>query len=216
MSEYQSIQEKLYRAQLAIDNALADADILAALTLFGYDQAKLQAAQTLHAQAQSLAIQQEANYGQQYSTTESLENAKTAASEQYIKDLSIARVEFKTERGVRAKLLLDGERERAFSKLLFQARTFYANMANDSNILTRMTPYGFTTNLLTQRLNNVNLLEAMDQSQEASKGDAQDSTQKRDEMLRELAEFIEKYRTVAFVALANNPQWLEHLGFGPA
>ena len=43
-----SIDERLLAAQVAIDNALGDAGVLAALNVFGYDEARLNAGKALY------------------------------------------------------------------------------------------------------------------------------------------------------------------------
>ena len=52
-----SIAQRLLNAERAINNTLANPDILAAVTVFGYDQVRMEAARTLHGEALALTDQ---------------------------------------------------------------------------------------------------------------------------------------------------------------
>ena len=53
-----------------------------------------------------------------------------------------------------------------------------------------------------------------DNTQESHKGEAQQVTKTRDAKLDDLAQWVADLKVIAQVALEDNPQWLEKLGFG--
>ena len=79
MSPRLTIEEHLLAAQVAINNALNQADILASLSLFGYDEAKLNAGKTLLTEAETLVNQQRVEYGEQYQASQAYSAARSEA-----------------------------------------------------------------------------------------------------------------------------------------
>ena len=78
-----SIDSQLLNAQLAINNALEDPDILAELSRFGYDEVKISAGKDLLTQAETLVDQQKVEYGEQYEASGALEQARQTAAQAY-------------------------------------------------------------------------------------------------------------------------------------
>jgi LAS superfamily LD-carboxypeptidase LdcB len=106
-----SIESRLLAAQVAIDNALNNADIKAYLAQYGYEGARLNEGKALLAAAQQLHQKQKAEYGDQFATTTALQSAWEQANNEYMRCVKIARVALKSDRGVRQKLALDGKRK---------------------------------------------------------------------------------------------------------
>ena len=209
-----SIDERLLAAQVAIDNALGDADVLAALNVFGYDEARLNAGKGLYEEALALVNQQKAEYGDQFEATAVVQAAWEEGDAAYMRALKVARVALKGNQKARAALMLGGARKQSLSGWLEQVAAFYTNLLGDADLMAEMGNFGYdqarleAEQALIQAVLDANLV------QEKEKGEAQEATQQRDAKLDEMDEWMADFKVIALVALEENPQWLEKLGFG--
>jgi hypothetical protein len=208
-----TIAERLLAAQVAIENALGDADIRAALSAFGYDEARLRAGKALYEEAVALANRQKAEYGDQYGGTDAVKSAWAEADRAYRVALQVARVAFKGYPKAHAALMLDGERKRSLPGWLEQAAAFYANLLGDADLLARMGNFGYTSAKLEAEHALVQAVAAANLAQEKEKGEAQDATRQRDARLDELDAWMADFKAIAQAAMAENPEWLEKLGW---
>ncbi|HMQ54497.1 MAG TPA: hypothetical protein PKE64_26055 [Anaerolineae bacterium] len=208
------ISDHVLAAHVAINNALADDDIIASLSLYGYDEARLRGGQELLSQVEELRQDQKVGYGEQYDATASFKLAWAKANEAYKHALKLARITFKTNAKARAALLLDGKRHSKFSNWLEQAGTFYANLLGQPDLLAAMSHFGYDRHRLETEQALVEAVAENHRRQEVRRGDAHHGTAERNAALNELNDWMMTFRAAATVALADRPQQLEKLGFG--
>jgi hypothetical protein len=211
----QSIAEQLNSAQVALDNARNNADILALLSEYMYDLDRLNEGAALLVSAQDLNETQEREYGEQFTATDTFDEAWAAAALLYNQQVALARVALKNKRGAQASLALDGRRKRTLSGWLEQANLFYKNAMADPSIMTELAKVGLSQAKIEAGWNLVKSVEATNTVQEKEKGEAQQATIVRDQALEVLDDWLEDFETIAGIALADQPQLLESLGFGP-
>jgi hypothetical protein len=209
----QSIDQRLLEAQLAIDNSLAVPDILAAVTLFGYDQVRLQAARALYDEVTALVAAQKLEYGEQYAATAAVQSAWETADLAYKKALKISRVVFKGDEKARNALLLSGDRKKSLSGWIRQAEIFYTNLLGSPELMAAMAPYSYDQAKLEAEAALVQVVADAQAAQNRERGGAQEATQLRDAKLDELDRWLSDYKVVAKVALSDSPQQLEQLGW---
>ncbi len=77
-----------------------------------------------------------------------------------------------------------------------------------------MARFGFDRAKLEAGAALVQAVADADHSQEGQKGEAQQATKVRDAKLDEMDQWVADFKVIAGVALADNPQQLEKLGFG--
>lgn len=210
----QSISERLLAAQVAIDNALGDAEILAELSVFGYTEEKLNAGKQLQEEAQDLVNQQKTEYGEQYQASEDFYAAWDTADKAYMRTLKVARVAFRGNDKAATSLMLNGDRGDKFSEWLEQAQSFYQNLLANQDLASAMAEFGYDTAKLESENALVEAAVQANATQEQEKGEAQDSTKIRDAKLAEMDRWMLDYKEIAKVALEDNPQLLKKLGFG--
>ena len=210
-----SIDQQLLAAQVALNNARNTPDILTELSLFGYDDARLNQGLQLLAQSETLVQQQRLEYGEQYAASATLQTAWGAANQAYMRSLKVARVAFKGHVKARTALMLDGRRKRTTSGWLEQARTFYHNLLNQPDLLAEMSTFGYDRSKVTAEADLVEGVAQANEAQEVEKGEAQAATQQRDTALDTLDDWLADFREIAAVALADQAQRLEQLGFSP-
>jgi len=207
-----SIDARLLAAQVAIDNALSDAEIKGYLANFGYDESRLNEGKALYETALQLHQKQKAEYGDQVSATQELNDKWQAAGKEYMKLVKLARIALKSHPGSLLKLNLNGERKKTLSGWLSQAKQFYINALGDSEVLTALAEYGITPEKLQAGQQLVLDTETANAAQEKEKGDAQQATLERDAAMDLLDDWKSDFTAVARIALEDKPQLLEKLG----
>ena len=210
-----NMAERLSAAQLAIDAVLADPDVQAALTPYGYDVAAMTAARALYDEVQTLTAVQKLEYGEQYEATQNLNKAWATADAAYTNSLQLARIAFKKNGKGQSALGLNGRRKESYSGWVEQVTLFYKGLLDSPALQAEMTKYGYNTAKWEAEYALVQAVVAANVVQEREKGEAQDATKARDAALDELDEWLSDFKAVSQIALANMGQKLEGLGFGP-
>jgi hypothetical protein len=131
----QSIDSKLLFAQNAISNAQSNSEIIAALAVLGYDDAKMQVGEALYIKAAKLQIKQVKEYGEQFAATDALNLAKATANKIYIVHVKIARIALSGDRGAAESLQLSGRRKESLSGWLIQTKALYSNALSTPAVL---------------------------------------------------------------------------------
>jgi len=160
-----------------------------------------------------LNIKQKKEYGEQYEATETVRNAWNVADQAYAKTLKIARIALRDNVKAQNALGLSGERKRSLSGWLEQAGRLYQNLLDDAEFVAAMTVYGYSQEKLETEQALVNAVREANMSQEKEKGEARDATEKRDAKLDAMDRWMADFKAIALIALGDNPQWLDKLGF---
>ena len=121
MYTYQSTNERLKRAQVALDNARQDAVLSETMSRFGYDAERLNEGEGLLQTAQDTQETHAREYGDQYGATDVLREAFERAHRTYMQHVQIARVALKGDRKTGVALDLDGRRKQTMGGWLKQA-----------------------------------------------------------------------------------------------
>ncbi|ACB53208.1 hypothetical protein cce_3860 [Crocosphaera subtropica ATCC 51142] len=195
-----------------IDNALTFVEIQTYLNQYGYTKIKLQEGKKLYSIALEAYQKQQQRYGQQMSSTKTVNELWKNAKDSYMRCVKIARVAFKDNNGIARTLGLNGKRKTTLSGWLNQAKQFYQNALNDPEILKRLTEYGITKTKLEVVKTDTDLLENASLIREKEKGDAQNATDLKDQALENLRLWLKDFIAIAKIALETEPQLLEGLG----
>ena len=205
----------LARGRLTLTNALADADLLAALTPRGYDQATLEAAQADFDAFEARIYEREDLAGQQVAATQAFNEAWTAfkqAGGPYSTHRALANLVFRSETGTRRRLGLTQSPPSAFGRWVQHARLFYTTALGDAVLLARLATRGLTQPDLEAALAEIDRLVALDQAQEDLKGRAQQATRDRNAQRTVVQDWLRTFDGFAGIALVGRPDWLERLG----
>ncbi len=214
MSEQRkSMDQRLLEARIVIDNSLGNQDILDAVTLFGYDQPRLQAALALYNEVIDLVAAQRKEYGQQYEATNTLQSAWDTADAAYKRTLKISRLVFEGNAEARNALGLNGRRKISIGGWIEQTMFFYKALLETPAFIAAMTPYSYDQVKLSAENALVQAVIDAKSQQNTERGQAQEATKIRDAKMDELDQWISAYKTVAEVALDETPQKLEQLGW---
>ncbi|GAB5517865.1 MAG: hypothetical protein RhofKO_01160 [Rhodothermales bacterium] len=208
----QPIAQTLLEAQVALDNALTDPALITALAAFGYDADRLNEGKALYDAAATLQSAQQSEYGEQLSASAAFKEAHAAAREVYVRHLTLARLAFKQDAGALAGMKLTGRRKTSFSGWLEQAEQMYDGLLSKDAWKAAMASFGQDEASLQEGKRLLEVVAAANTVHQQEKGEAQKATQDRDKALDALAEWMSDFRTVARLALADDPQQLEKLG----
>lgn len=97
-------------------------------------------------------------------------------------------------------------------KYLREAHHFYDTIVGDDTLTQPLAARGVTAEVLSQAQADLQQLEALEQTQEAEKSEAQQATRTRNEARRAFADWLAEYQKFARVALNDQPDLLEQLG----
>ena len=209
-----SIDDRLMSAQVAIDNALSDAGIQEAVGMFGYDKARLTEARALYEEARALVSKQKAEYGEQFEATETVRVAWDEANAAYMRTLKVARIALRGKTKAHTALALSGKRKQSITGWTGQATNFYLNLLADDDLIAALANFGYDQAKVEAEQALVQVVVEANAVQEKEKGEAQEATKLRDAKLDELDQWMADFKAIAQLAMEENPQWLEKLGFG--
>ncbi len=201
-----SIAGQLNAAQLAVNNSLADEEIQALVSGFGYSSQGLQAGCELVERAQAAVQAQKLAAGAQQDVTQALLDAQKAATDAYQALAKVARAI--CDPSQLTALGLGGKMPRDTAGFLAAAYTLFDNAVK----LGMLSDFGYTTEKLTLERGKITAYDEINQRQEAAKGAAQQATREQEAALGALNEWVMQYLKIAKVALREKPQLLEKLG----
>jgi hypothetical protein len=202
------------RAGVAIANAQENPDVGAALEAFGYDVTVLRQGQDLLDTVRRLSDAQRKGYGDQYAATAALNQAQEKLDRLYTAHRKLAAIAFKNEPDRLTALALDEARKKSLSGSFSQAWRFYSHLIEDEQAIEALGRFRITREQLEEGFTLLKQIETLNQAQEDEKSGAQRATKARDAAVDELHEWMSELKTVARIALADDPQLLESLQFG--
>ena len=207
-----SIADRLAQAQLALDNALANREIAAALAAYGYTPERLREGAALLDNVRALSQRQRSEYVDLFAAKDTLQDVRQQAHDNCMRYVSIARVAFKGQRGTLEALGIAEQRKKRLAPWLAQAQQFYANALADSAIQSRLAAFGITNEMLLAGQRQVDAVSGAASTRGQRRARAKDATRQRDATLAALDAWMADFRKIARVALRDRPGQLEKLG----
>jgi hypothetical protein len=207
-----SIEGRLAQAQLAINNTIADADLSAALAKYGYTAERLRQGAALRDSARIHYQRQKSEYGNLLAARDAFDTAQRQAQATYMRQVKVARVALKHDRGALQTLNLAAQRKRTLYDWLAQAQQFYANALGAPSILDRLAAFGISEALLAEGQRQIEAVAASNAARQRRLGAARDATRARDEAIAALDSWMSDFVKIARVALQDRPQLLEKIG----
>lgn len=204
--------ERLAHAELALNNAKDLPDILADLSLQGYDEPKLDEGLALLDTAQTAVRTQDREHGEQLDATDDLSAEAKAARKLYMRHVKLARVVLVDDRGLQEDLGLRGRRKRSLVGWLDQARNFYSSALAKPEILAKLDAVKITEPVLTDALAAMEAVEEQRRKAREEREDSQSATVAKEEAMAPLDTWMGQFFKVARVVFEDEPQKLEALG----
>lgn len=201
---------ELYR--VALQNAETQPEIAAAMTLIGYNSAKIAEGKTLWAQTRAAF---DANKTEDDETSEAYNNFTTLKGEldaTYGKHRKKAKVVFRNDSLNAEKLGITGEMPRAYVKSIEAAKKFYNEVSANESILTQLGRLAVTSTEITAAIALIANVETARANYLREAGESQTATKAKDAAFAQMDEWMSDFYAVARIALEDSPQLLEVLG----
>ena len=211
-----NIDAYLQQVRIAVKNSKDVPEIAAALALYGHDAVKTDEGAALLAIVEELQAVQKQEYSEQYAATTAVKEAWSAVDKTYTTHRKIARLALRSNPNAQTALMLHEQKARTLNPWIGQAGVFYKNARRNPDVIAALTTYNITDVVLTDAQTAVSHLADLDADQEQEKSEARNATRSRNAALDALDEWYSEFRTLARIALADDPQRLEALGLGSA
>ncbi len=205
--------KQIERARLLIDGVLADAEIQAAVTPFGYSVRRMQEGKSLLDTVLAKRNTSERRHSNKVAASAGTQSATDAATKALSVPVKIARAVLSSQEAAYGALGLDrGPLPRSRAALLDAGRRFLNALDTDPALAARLESSGLT---LARRAAAKAALDTLAQAQVAgagTQGDAENATPEAQAALDALNAWTMQLRKLARIALAEHPQHLEKLG----
>jgi hypothetical protein len=208
----QSIASKMNEARVIVTNVTTIEPIKTKLFDYGYDEPSLNEGPTLYDAGKVTIKERDDAFGEQLIITGALTEKSVEFQTLYMDHYTLAKVAMKNNLELQKKIGIHEPRERRFAYFLKQARKFYDGAINDPEIMALLAKVGLTVEKLQTGLTLLEEVEELDAQQEDKKGQVKLATEKRDEALEKLFDWISDLIRICRVAFRDDPQTLERLG----
>lgn len=205
------IEDQLERANLAINNSLADDEIKTLVAPRGYTVAKLNAGKALYDAARLAVSGKTGGLGAKKDATGQVGTSYAVAHRAYQDLAQTARKAFHKDQAKLAILGLTGPEPDSTAGFLKAAKTLFDN-AKTPAIQAVLGEYGYTTEFLASERAKIDAFDQSDQSQEAAKGTSEGATSTQNKKLADLNEWVSIYLGIAEIALRDRPDLQEKIG----
>ncbi len=200
-------------SEMAFTSAKVEEDILAPLTLYSYDKAKLDWCMSIHDKAKKDYQYQIVQYSEQYQATKALEEAYDEANGDYIEHITLTRLALKHDRSKWTKFGLNGKRKKDIFGWLEQGELYYDGMLSDQEVIALVTEkFALTLEKLENAKAKLLKVKEANRNRQKEKAEAQQATVDRNESFKVLYHTLSDFFQACRFALAPTPQLLEKVG----
>lgn len=203
-----SISYLFEAANLAINNTERNPEMQQKMASYGISQKRIQAGKTLLQQAIMLHEVKEGHYEESWLLSQQLKtemNATLAAFKEHVK---VARLVFRHDPVVLHTLKINRIAGRRW-EWPRQALHFYTRLEAHASV---MAPFGISLEVLQQSKAAIEAILEQKEQRVKKKGEAENSTQERNEAIRALRSWLSEFHSIARIAFKDHPQMLEVFG----
>lgn len=203
------VVSQVTEARILIENTRKNPEIQRKLAAFGFSLKNLEQGSVLVEQITMLQRLKKEKYGMQYDATDYLHTEQEAIKDIFEDHRALACIVFKKQRGMKANLGLGKALSRNRAIWSEQVANFYAKIIENHEAMAR---FAVTKAELEQAQAMVTaFIEAQNQQVE-KKGMAQRTTHQRKEAQKKLSVWVKGFKSIARMALADDPELLEYVG----
>ncbi|MDJ0701906.1 MAG: hypothetical protein QNJ46_01385 [Leptolyngbyaceae cyanobacterium MO_188.B28] len=210
---HQTIDNFLTIAQIAIDDALNNPRVLAALERQGYTRDRIRSGKTLYENALTAHRWRKAVHNDQMRTAAALNQAWKISQKSHRQLVKAARLRFKSDLGVTTRLNLNSRGKRSLSSQLLHAQQLYTNLLNSPELMDALQPSGITPAKLKIAQAEIEIVQTAHLVNAKEKLTAQAAAKARNAAINTLRAWLSDFIHIARIALRKNPELLESTVF---
>ena len=177
----------------------------------GYPAERLSQGLTYQEAARDLQIDQQVEYGNRIEATDEVVTLYQAVRKDLGQLRTLARFALERTPGLYEQLNLRGAVKFNRTELLQQGRHFYQEVRTNEDALTALAGFGITLERLDEATARLDALAAAMQQQQLQRGEAILATQRRQQAMRRLDDWMIQFVFVAKRILKDDPKQLEKL-----
>lgn len=195
-------------AGLAITNTAKDPEVGKRMGLYGFPPKRMLEGENLHTLVRELQMGKMNYYDTHWQIVHRIAQEMEAVRPVFMEHVTIARFAFRNETVVLHALNIKKISPQKWGWVK-QADTFYSKLMPYAG---QMAVHGVTEEVLVQTKASVEALLALRQDRLYKKGEAEDSTENRNQAIKMLRQWVREFRAAARLALKDKPQKLEAFG----
>ncbi|GET28164.1 hypothetical protein [Prolixibacter sp. SD074] len=204
--------ELLERNRVALENAEQQPEIASAMSDLGYDAAKIAEGKTLLAETQQTYGFNKTEDDETSEAYSSFAANRDAVDEIYRKHRKKAKVIYRKDPLMLAKLNIDGQIPESYAKWLEVVQKFYTEAIADTAIQEKLAGLKISLEELTATQAQIEELKNARTIYRREVGESQEATKKKDAAFAKMDDWMSEFYAVARIALEDQPQLLEALG----
>lgn len=210
-----SIEKLLKEAGIAFQNINDRTDIKEKLVPFGYDDPRIQEMIENHKDTNAKYLNMLIKYAFSQECTMNLNEKFIEETKRYLdlKIMALNSLPGDKNTGIRERLGINSRILKTYKSFVIQSEQFYKHALDNQDILDTLTTFGTTEEKLQLGLTGIEDLKLLKRKQKEAYGEAQKATKLRDKSSEELDSRYKKLKKVCKVALRDEPQLREILGF---
>lgn len=207
-----SLEKRLERARIVVNNAIGDAAIKEALSRYNYSEEDLKEGLELYRIVDELYYRQKELNVEKLEATYKMKNKLAELKQKYREHLQLARMALSDDSSAVQSLALSGIRKRSIAGWVEEVRQFYTNALSEPKVIAALSKYAVTKESLSQGKALLAEVDKAAAEQEKKKGIAQKATEARNKALYNVERWLGDLLKIAKLALGKNSQHLEKLG----
>ncbi|GET23036.1 MULTISPECIES: hypothetical protein [Prolixibacter] len=204
--------ELLERNRVALENAEQQPEIASAMSELGYDATKIAEGKTLLAENQQAYNFNKTEDDETSEAYNSFTANYDAIDEIYRKHRKKAKVIYRKDPLMLAKLNIDGSIPRSYAKWLETVQKFYTEAIADTAIQEKLASLKISLEELNSTQAQIGELKTARANYRREVGESQEATKKKDAAFAKIDDWMSEFYAVARIALEDQPQLLEALG----
>ena len=203
-----SLANIIRAARLAVNNTAKDAEVAKKLGQFGFPPRRMQEGVDLLTVVQEIQQVQKAHYDERWQISDQIKQELQAIRPLFTDHVAAARFTFRHQSAVLRTFNIQRLSNNTWT-WVEQARAFYEMIGSYTEA---MAAHGTPPEALMQAKASVEAVVALRDDLLYKKGEAEDTTESRNEASKRLRRWVSEFRAAARLALKDNPQKLEAFG----
>ena len=213
MANKKSINDTMEYARVIIWNAHEDETIRSRFEPFGFDETRHLANKALHQETSALIFKNEQEHAGWKAASETFNDTLESARKKLSKIRQFLKFWYDANSPEAIEMGLYNNKIIKYADFKKTAQNFYTVLLSKDEVLTKLLPFGYTTESIKVQEDEVSALDLLRNKREQESGDAQYATQERNAKLDELEECVaEIVRLARLIFQDEEAQYLEKLG----